>query len=249
MGKLRFGIIGHGKMGQLVERVLHEKGESISVIIDPNTGKPWENNSLDEVDVAICFTSPDAGYETTKRVLEKGKDAVVATTKFYLNEDGSLNVGMLREFNNLARENNNRMIYASNFSVGMNAFWKHLGPLARTMAELGYDVALEERHHNRKADVSGSVKTAGMIVMEAYPGRKLSFGAGERKRGDDEITVTSTRVGYIPGTHIVVFDSPVDTIEFTHTVRDPKIFAQGAVDSAYWLRGREPGVYNMHKRL
>jgi len=157
---------------------------------------------------------------------------------------------MLEEFSRIAQQNGSRMIYASNFSVGMNAFWQHLRPLAETMANIGYDVAVEERHHTRKVDVSGTAKTIAGILLKAYQAKELlNFGDCERRREDGEITVASTRVGDIPGTHTVVFSSGVDTIEFTHRVRDPRIFAKGAIVSAYWLREQDPGVYNIIDRL
>lgn len=251
MDKLKFSVVGYGRMGKILEQVLKERGEDIYSIIDPAYEElEWKRDSLRETDSAICFTSPDAGYEATKRILEDGTDAVVATTKFYLNEDGSENEEMLGEFRELARENGNRMMYASNFSIGMNAFWKQLRPMAEMMSKLGYDVAVEERHHNRKADVAGTAKTIGNILLDAYTDKDtMNFGDCERKREESEITVVSTRAGYIPGMHTVVFDSPVDTIEFKHAVRDPKIFAKGAVDSAYWLKEQEPGVYSITDRL
>jgi len=249
--KPNFAIVGYGRMGKLVEQVLRERDENIQGIIDPAYEQfGWTDESLQSVDSAICFTSPDAGYDATKRILRAGVDAVVATTKFYLNDDGSINQEMLDEFGELARENGSRMMYASNFSVGMNAFWKQLRPMAEMMAKLGYDVAVEERHHARKADVAGTAKTIGNILLDAYTDRDtMNFGDCERKRGDGEITVVSTRAGHIPGTHTVIFDSPVDSLEFTHRVRDPKIFAKGALDSGYWLRDQGPGVYSITDRL
>ncbi len=248
---LRFAVVGYGRMGKRLEGVLKERGEEISNIIDPAySGTEWRPDSLDDTDSAICFTSPEAGYETTKRILGEGVDAVVATTKFYLNEDGSENQEMLGEFRDLARDSDCRMMYASNFSVGMNAYWENLRRLASTMANLGYDVAVEERHHNKKADVSGTAKTIGGILLEAFPNKdNLNFGESERKRMDEEITVASTRVGEVPGTHKVIFDSPVDSLEFTHRTRDSDMFAKGAVDSAYWLRDKEPDLYNIEDRL
>ena len=181
---------------------------------------------------------------------QKFIDKTVKNGKFYLNEDGTPNQEMLEKFDELARANNCRFMKASNFSFGMNALWKHLAPLARTMHALGYDVAVEERHHNQKADVAGTAKTIGRILIDAYPNKgRLNFGNCERKIDPDEITVVSTRVGHVPGTHTVVFDSPVDTLEFSHKVRDRSVFAAGAVDSAYWLREQEPGAYDISDRL
>jgi 4-hydroxy-tetrahydrodipicolinate reductase len=86
--------------------------------------------------------------------------------------------------------------------------------------------------------------------LEAYPDREtLNFGDCERTIEDDEITVVSTRVGHEPGTHTVLFDSPVDGLEFTHRVRDPKIFARGAIESAHWVRDQESGLYSIRDRL
>ena len=250
MSRLKFAIVGYGRMGKLVEQALRDAGEEILSIIDPETAAPWKGSSLQGADSAICFTAPQAGYETTKRVLGGGVDAVVATTKFYLDDDGSERKDMIEEFDQIAKQNNARMIYASNFSIGMNAYWQALRQMAPLMASIGYDVAVEERHHSRKADISGTAKTIANILLESYPGKSsLSFWDCERKRGEEEITVASTRVGHIAGTHTVVFDSPTDTIELVHRVRDPRIFAIGAVESAYWLRDKEPGVYNITDRL
>jgi 4-hydroxy-tetrahydrodipicolinate reductase len=251
MNGLRFAVVGYGRMGKIVEQVLKERNEYISGIIDPAVeGLDWGKDSLNETDSAICFTSPDGGYEATKKVLGEGVDAIVATTKFYLNPNGSENEEMLQEFDEMAKENGCRMFYASNFSVGMNAYWSLLKPMAEMMAKLGYDVGIEERHHKGKADVAGTAKTIGGILLDAYPDKdELNFGDCERKRKDGEITVVSTRAGHIPGTHTVVFDSPVDSLEFTHRVRDPKIFARGAIDSAYWVRDKESGLYGIKDRL
>jgi dihydrodipicolinate reductase len=84
MKQLRFAILGYGRMGRITKEVLDENNEYISDIIDPNyEGYDWNENSLENADTAICFTSPIVGYETTKRILQKGVDAVVSTTKFY----------------------------------------------------------------------------------------------------------------------------------------------------------------------
>lgn len=251
MEKLNFAVVGCGRMGSRVLKHLRENEENIQSIVDPAyEGYDWTEDALKGVDSAICFTSPDQGYDITKRILGEGVDAIMATTKFYLDSEGKVNQEMMSEFDSLAKENGCRMLYASNFSFGMNAYRQHLSDLARTMSKLGYDVSVEERHHKKKADVAGTAKTIGNILLDEFPDKeRLNFGDCERKREDNEITVSSTRAGYIPGTHTVVFDSPVDTIEFTHRVREPTIFAKGATDSAYWLRQQEPGVYSINDML
>ena len=147
MEKLRFGIMGYGRMGKLVEQALSERGEVRPEIIRSDERDLKDPRVLRNVVSVICFTSPESGYKTTKRVLSNGADAIVGTTKFYLNEDGSINQEMLEEFLAIAIENRCRMIYSPNFSMGVNAFFKHLDLLAQTLSKLGYDPAIEERHH------------------------------------------------------------------------------------------------------
>lgn len=253
MEKLRFAILGYGRMGHIVQKVLEERNEIIGRVIDHATYNEFSMETLlEDIDCAICFVSPESGYEVTVKTLKTGTDIVVGTTKFYLTHPfGMLNHKMLNEFANLAKENNCRMIYASNFATGMNAFWEITRMAAKILAKLDYDVAVEERHHNRKVDVSGTAKTIGNILVNNYLGKKLSlnFGDARRKRKLEEIMISSVRVGNIPGTHTVIFDSPVDTIELIHRVRDPRIFAIGAIESAYWLREQPPGLYEIRDRF
>ena len=251
MDKIRYAIVGYGRMGKITRQVLNDDNCIVSEIIDPAFQEfDWRPDSLDKSDTAICFTSPGAGYETTKRILKKGVDAVVSTTKFYTYVDSSDNDKMLEEFRKLAIENECRMIYGANFSVGMNTFWKTLKPLANSLAKKGYDVAVEERHHLGKEDIAATAKVIGRILIDAYQDKnKMVFGDIDRKRNDDEITIGITRVGNIPGTHKVIFDSSIDTIELTHTVRDPKLFAKSAINAACWLRKRPPGLYSVKDML
>lgn len=237
-------IVGYGRMGKLLEQELNErKGIEICEIIDKEN---WTDGSLKEADVAIVFVSPEAGYKVVKRILKAGVDAIVGTTKFYLNRDGSENEKMLQEFEDLAEKNSCRIIISPNFAIGMNAFWEIMGLAAGILAGIEYDVAVEERHHNKKADISGTAKKIGEILLDYFPEKSsLNFGDCERKIREDEITITSTRVGHTPGRHTVIFDSPVDTIEMTHTVRDPRIFVDGAIKAAFWLQPQAPGLYRI----
>ncbi len=136
----------------------------------------------------------------------------------------------------IAKSKNARFLYASNFSEGMDAYWEILKPMAQLLSKLGYDVAVEERHHNKKRDISGTAKTIGNILLENFSGKeKLVLETLDREPMSNEIMLSVTRCGHIPGEHAVIFDSPSDTIEFKHIVRDRKIFAIGAVNCAYRL--------------
>lgn len=254
MEKLRFAIVGYGRMGFKVKELLELDNESISNIIDPykikRGAKDWDANSLDNSDVAICFTWPSAGYETTKEVLSKGLDAVVGTTKFYLNEDKTKKKEMLAEFEELAKQNNCRMLYAPNLSIGMNTLYNVIGPLAKTLTGLEFDVGASEIHHTGKKDIAGTLIEIGEILLKNCPGKKrLNLGDNDRERDDDEITLSSIRVGDVPGTHEIYFDKGFEQISIKHTVRDPKVFAVEAIDAAYWLRNQEPGLYNIKDKF
>jgi len=257
MEKLKFAILGYGRMGHVTEQALRERGEIIANIIDHKKYDEWPMTMLlreeaeeGPADCVICFVSPESGYQATKRVLMEGVDIVVGTTKFYLNADNSPNQEMLQEFDSLAKDHECRMMYASNFSMGVQVFWKLAGIAAGLLTPLGYDKAIEERHHNRKVDVSGTAKTAGNILLETSEDKTtLNLGDARRKRAPEEIMIASTRVGHIPGTHTVIFDCPTDTLEIIHRVRDPKIFAAGAIGSGYWLQEQPPGLYEIRDRF
>ena len=170
---LHYAIVGHGRLGTLVEEVLKEKDEIITRIIDPikhPEGPELNKQALADTDVAIIFTSPDAAYEATKKVLECGVNAVVGTTKFYQNPDGSLNQEMLQELGDLAKSENVRFLYAPNFSIGVNLFVSKLEQAAKGYEKAGYKPYIIEVHHTGKtADVSGTaINLIGKTLLEAY---------------------------------------------------------------------------------
>ncbi len=170
-----YSIVGYGRMGHIVEEVLNNKDKKISEIIDPNyEGKQWGPDSLENTDTAIVFVDPEAGYETTKKVLEKGVNAVVGTTKFYQNSDGTLNQKMLEELGGIAEENDVRCVYAPNFSPGVNEYVAELRKEAPFYSKYGYDPVVIETHHTGKIkDVSGTaVGLIGPALLEAYPGKE-----------------------------------------------------------------------------
>lgn len=174
---IRYTIVGYGRMGGQVKEFLDKEGAPYN-IIDPKKDKPWKVDSLKNTDVAICFTDPDAGYETTKQVLENGVNAVVGTTKFYTKEDGSLNKKMLDEFEKIAKQKGVVLVYAPNFSPGVNSFVKELEEEAPFYSEYGYQPDIIEVHHTGKTkDVSGTaVNLIGPVLLKYFEDKKgLSY--------------------------------------------------------------------------
>ena len=201
-------------------------------------------------DTAICFTDPSAGYETTKTLLEGGIDTVVGTTTWYLLDDGSVNQGMLVELEEIAKQKKCRFVYAPNFSLGVSMVRKLVVHAANLLMPYGYDAAVEERHHNRKGDVSGTGGAICSDIIAADVGKTTIKTEGHKeKRQPHEITLSVTRAGNIPGTHTVLYDGPSDTIEIVHRVRDRGVFAEGAVNAAYLVKGKAPGMYVLEDLL
>lgn len=243
---MKFAVVGYGRMGKKVELVLRQREEIVWSIIDPDQGYPFVPDHLDGADAAICFTTPESGYEVTRYILERGVDAVVATTKFYLREDNTLNEDMFEELEDLAFKKNCRMVYAPNFAIGMIKFQQIIELVVEHLDGL-YDPAIMEWHHVQKQDVSGTAKKLAQIIIEgSFNKESINVGEMERQREPQEVTIGSARAGHIPGTHQVIFDSLVDSIELVHRVRDPNIFAHGAVDAAYLLQNYHSGVYSLN---
>ncbi len=164
----RYSIIGYGRMGHIVEEELNNKGKYISEIIA--NYKDWKPDSLENTDTAIVFVNPEAGYKVTKKILEEGVNAVVGTTKFYQNSDGTLNQEMLDELGGIAKENDVKFVYAPNFSPGVNEYVAELRREAPFYSKYGYDPVVIETHHTGKIkDVSGTaVGLIGPALLEAY---------------------------------------------------------------------------------
>lgn len=269
-------IVGYGKMGKLVHRVGEERGESIVGIAEPDKEKVpealWDKLWIPDVtrlddgasevtqpdnpscvynaDTAICFAHPDTSYKTTKYLLERGIDTIVGTTKWFLNPDKTLNTEMLGELGDIAMKKECRFVYAPNFSIGMNIFWQTLKQLAPVLAAQGYDPAVVEEHHTGKADISGTAMAIGQILIDAYPGKKrLKLGDFDKKIEPDEISIGVVRAGDTPGTHRVIFQSPVDRYVLEHIVDDRAIFAKGAFDTMHWAKQQKPGGYSVTDRL
>ncbi|HDL75103.1 MAG TPA: hypothetical protein ENH06_01865 [bacterium] len=247
---MEFAIVGNGRMGKMVKQELEklelEKLDPEHICIEIIDKDDWKESSLKRVDTAIVFVSIEVGYEVVKRILKKGVDAIVGTTSFYLNPDKSENKGMLQELELLAKDNNCRLVISPNFAPGVNAFWEIVRFSARILSKMNYDSAIEERHHKRKADISGTAKEIGKILLEEYKYKTcLDLGSSEGKREDNAITIRATRAGNITGEHTTLFASELDTIEIIHRASSPAIFAQGAIRSAILVRRKKPGFYRM----
>ena len=216
---MRILLLGHGRMGQLVESLAPSYGASIAGIIDDRSGeRAIAEGDFGQVDVAIDFTLPDAVAKNLPQLAARKINVVIGTTGWQAQE------AAMRE---MAAKAGIGVLAASNFSLGMNVFQMAVEEASRRFAKHAeFGAWIHESHHTMKKD--------------APSGTALTLKAGMASAGYSRpIAVSSTRVGSIPGTHTVGFDGPSETIELTHTVRDRAVFARGALTAAAWLVGKQ----------
>ena len=240
---MNIAIIGYGKMGREIEKAAKSKGITTTSIIDPYDNdagfKEINESSMSGVDVCIDFSTPSSVVDNIKKAAKFKKNVVIGTTGWYDKID---------EARNIVKESNIGFIYASNFSIGVNAFFKIIESAAKIINKVeNYDIYGYELHHNKKIDSpSGTAKTIGEILIKNIKRKDtMIFDKIDRKIEPNELHIASIRAGSIPGTHVVGFDSSADTIELRHTARNREGFALGAIMAAQWIQNKK-GFYDIN---
>ena len=226
---IRIVLLGYGAMGREVERLAESHGCSVIDVFDVDRTFDAAQTSYD---VAIDFTEPGAVMANAAAVAAQGKNLVIGTTGWY--DD-------MEELRRIQSTSNIGMMFGSNFSVGVQIFFR----LARAAGILvndaeEYDAMIHEWHHKRKKDSpSGTAYTTAQILMEEIRRKTHMSGEAQHERiSNDVLHVSSTRGGDIIGRHLITFDGPFDTIEIQHTAKGREGFAQGALRAARWIHGR-----------
>jgi 4-hydroxy-tetrahydrodipicolinate reductase len=216
-------LVGYGRMGRLVGDLAPEYGDEVVGVIDPQSPRHDGGAELDRwrgVDVAIDFSIADAVPKNAEAAVRAGVPLVVGTTGWQSQVD---------HVRSLVERNQGALVYGANFSVGVQVFYRVAARAAELFRDLdSYDAFIEEAHHKRKRDAPSGTA----IHLHKIVGEKLGV----------DVPVSSTRSGYIPGTHRLGFDSAADQITLTHTARSREGFAAGALMAARWIVGRK-GVY------
>jgi len=211
-------LIGHGRMGRLVEQYAVAHGFTVAGIVTEETGPSLlESREIKGVEAVIDFSVGPAVKANLARVAARGWNLVVGTTGWQADED---------ECRALVEQAGIGVIASANFSIGMNVFRRIAEDAAKrfaTMPDVG--AWIHETHHIKKKDAPSG--TALML-------QKAMEGAGYARK----IDMSSTRAGSIPGTHEIGFDAATETVTLTHTVRDRAVFAHGALEAARWITGR-----------
>jgi 4-hydroxy-tetrahydrodipicolinate reductase len=223
-------LVGHGKMGRMVESLAGEYGCEVAGVIDPESprhGGGPDAASWDGVDVAVDFTTPDAVMRNAPVLARRRIGLVVGTTGWRAHE---------QELKDIVEQTGSGIVVAPNFSTGVvlfEAIVAHAAKLFGPHADFG--AFLHEAHHGAKKDAPSGTALLLKRAMEA---------AGFPR----PIDVAATRAGFIPGTHTIGFDGPAETITLTHAARDRTAFARGALTAARWIQGKQ-GWYTMHDVL
>lgn len=236
---MNLALIGYGKMGKAIEEITLQKGHQIALKIDISNANDLNKENLSKADVAIEFTGPDSAVENIKKCIEAGVPVVSGSTGW---------LDRWEEVVQFCKEKNGGLLYASNFSIGVNIFFEVNRQLAFLMSSRNeYDVSVEEIHHTQKKDApSGTAITLAEGIIESLS-MKNKWVLGKANQ-ENEIGIISKRIDPAPGTHIITYHSPIDSIEIKHTAHNRMGFASGAVMAAEFLKGKN-GVYGMRDVL
>jgi 4-hydroxy-tetrahydrodipicolinate reductase len=234
-------LLGYGKMGKLIGELATERGHQIVAKID------LENqdlrNALDPktIDVAIEFSQPEAALENIRWAITQGIPVLSGTTGW---------LAHMPEIEALTHQHQGTFFYASNFSIGVNVFFKVNELLAQLMNETnGYQVAVEEIHHTAKKDApSGTAITLAEGILKHYTKLKSWNLVGENPNSPESLPITSKRIDPAPGTHHIRYTSAIDNLEITHTAQSRHGFALGAIQVAEWILEKK-GVLSMNDYL
>ena len=232
---MKAAIIGYGKMGREIERILTERGHEAALIIDTDNAHELDAAHLAGIDVALEFTTPETAYRNIRTCIECGVAAVSGTTGW---------TDRLGELQELCRERGGALFYASNYCLGVNLMFRLNRQLAAMIDRVGgYDVRIEEVHHTQKKDSpSGTAVTLAEDII-ARLDRKSGW-VNEPTDDPSLIGITSYRIGSTPGDHTVTYTSEDDTLEIRHSIKNRRTLALGAVIAAEFLCGKH-GVYSM----
>ena len=229
MSDLRLAIVGDGKMGRAIAELARDRGYAVTAVLgetDNPEGTGITRERLGDTEVVIEFTEPSAAPANIVSAVRAGYAVVTGTTGWS---------DQLARVTRVVEEANGALVHAPNFSVGVNVFLAIAAAAGRIMRRAPeFDPHIIETHHAAKKDAPSGTA----LALE----RSVSPGLGR------SVPITSVRTGHVPGTHELSFDGAFEQIRLTHTARDRRVFADGALRAASWIRGRR-GVFTMRDVL
>ena len=236
---MKIALIGYGKMGHEVETAALARNHQVVLRIDKENQSDLNLQNLKEVDVAIEFSTPTTAFQNVVFCLKAKVPVVVGTTGW---------LEQLEEAKVVANSEGAGLFWASNYSIGVNLFFRMNKVLANYINVVkGYKPTITEIHHTQKLDApSGTAITLAQVVIDSID--ELKGWTLLPEKDDAKIPIKSIREGMVPGTHTLSFDSEQDEIVVTHRLKNRKGLALGAVIAAEFLVGKK-GFYSMDDLL
>ncbi|WP_295937504.1 4-hydroxy-tetrahydrodipicolinate reductase [uncultured Alistipes sp.] len=250
---MKAAIIGYGKMGREIEKILAERGHEVALVIDTDNAADLNAANLAGVDVALEFTMPSTAYDNIRTCIENGTPVVSGTTGW---------TDRLEELQALCQKKGGALFYASNYCLGVNLMFRLNRQLAAMIDRVGgYAVRIEEIHHTQKKDApSGTAITLAEGIIEGLHDKDswVNYAPGLDEATNriatladaatDQLVINSVREGAVPGIHTVSYESEDDILELKHTIKNRRTLAMGAVVAAEFLCGKQ-GIYSMDDLL
>ena len=237
---MNIALLGYGKMGKIIEKIATDRKHNIVLKIDYNNLNELTAENLKQADVIIEFTTPGSVLSNIQHCFDANVPVIVGTTGWYEHLDA---------VKQKCDDGGHTLLYASNFSIGVNIFFHINRQLAKLMNKYSYyDVQVEEIHHTQKLDApSGTAITIAEGIIDNLDSKKewVNVLTAEGNDADDsnikseQVLIESFRIDSVPGTHTVIYDSEVDSIEFKHTAHNRNGFALGAVLAAEWVHNKK----------
>jgi 4-hydroxy-tetrahydrodipicolinate reductase len=232
---MKIALIGYGKMGKAIEEIAVSKGHEIVLKIDANNTSDFTKENIQKANVAIEFTGPDTAFENISKCIQWSVPVISGST------------GWLAHFEKakkLCEEKKGCLLYASNFSIGVNLFFEINKQVAALMEPYdNYNVSMTETHHTEKKDAPSGTAISLAEQILAQIGRKKKW-VNETSSEASDLIIRSERIDPAPGTHTVSYESSIDSIEITHTAHTRKGFASGAVLAAEFAN-QKMGIFTM----
>lgn len=225
---MKIALIGYGKMGRMIEGIALDRGHEITCTIDKDNLYDFDSDAFRSSDVAIEFTTPATAFENIDKCFAAGIPVVCGTTGW---------TSRLDEIRRRCEAGEGTLLWASNFSIGVNVFNMVSKYLARIMDKLHqYTPSMTEVHHIHKLDhPSGTAIT----LAEGIVANTARIKGWKESAEPDILQITALREGEVPGIHTIKWDSDVDDITITHSAKSRGGFALGAVMGAEWLAGKK----------
>tara|TARA_B110000503_G_scaffold69269_1_gene108029 strand:- start:168 stop:878 length:711 start_codon:yes stop_codon:yes gene_type:complete len=229
---MKIALFGYGKMGKEIEQIALQRGHEIVLKI-----KGTEEYDISQADIAIDFSIPTVALSNIVSCFRNNVPVISGTTGWLDDFDKAIDV---------CKENNGSFIYASNFSIGVNIFFELNKQLAKMMnSQKEYSINVEETHHTKKLDTpSGTAITLAEGIINNTSKRDWQLKERQTQINAGTIPIEAKRILDIPGTHIISYESQIDSIKIKHTAHNRKGFALGAIIAAEWLNNKI-GIYTM----